>query len=164
MKKRRTSSKSAKTEFSTGYLAYGHYHIGGEDLAETSLDSLEILCSGMSGQMRDSDIRDHYRKTGDYDANEMYFNIWVNGFLIQFHFELMGLHVNYNAWDLMRPGHVHTATPAIVSYTIAAAYDWLSEHCIEDISEVFYEVAEQGIAWNIADAFRCGKAVSRGKR
>ena len=128
MKKRRTSSKSAKTEFSTGYLAYGHYHIGGEDLAETSLDSLEILCSGMSGQMRDSDIRDHYRKTGDYDANEMYFNIWVNGFLIQFHFELM------------------------------------SEHCIEDISEVFYEVAEQGIAWNIADAFRCGKAVSRGKR
>ena len=81
----------------TGYSAYGHYRIGQDDLKETSLYSLEILCSRMGRQMTDADIMREHKKTGDYDANEMHFNIWANGFLIQFQFELMGLHVMYNA-------------------------------------------------------------------
>ena len=31
----------------TGYSEYGHYHIGQDDLKSTSLDSLEVLCSGI---------------------------------------------------------------------------------------------------------------------
>lgn len=138
----------------TSYSEYGHYHIGQDDLKYTSLYSLEILCSKMAGQMTDADIKRYYKKTGDYDANEMNFNIWANGFLIQFQFELMGLHVMYNAWELKRPGCAHMATPSVVTGVVDAVTEWLQDHCIEDISETFYEVAEQGIAWQIVEQFK----------
>ena len=141
----------------TGYSAYGHYHIGQDDLRNTSLYSLEILCSQMGSQMSDADIKKYHDKSGDFDANEMYFNIWVNGFLIQFHFELMGLHVEYNAWELKRTGHVHMATPSVVTGTVDAVTTWLQDHYIEDISEEFYKAAEQGIAWQIVDEFTFGR-------
>ena len=151
-------------EFPTGYSAERHYHIGRDDLRDTDLDSLEILCSGMPGQMKDSEIRKRHLRSGDYDANEMRFNVWVNGFLIQFYFELMGLHVEYDVWDLMRSGHCHTATPEVVSKAVCAVYDWMKDHRIEDICETFYEAAEQGIAWGIADAFTRRKKTGRGSR
>ena len=65
----------------------------------------------------------------------------------------MGLHVEYDAWELLRPGHCHTATSAVVSGTVNAVVEWLKDHCIEDISEEFYKAAEQGIAWQIVDYF-----------
>lgn len=150
MKKKNTSWWSPKT---TGY-SNGHYFIGQYDLEETSLYSLEILCSKMEGQMTDADIMREHKKTGDYDANEMNFNIWVNGFLIQFQFELMGIHVMYNAWELKRPGNVHMATPSVVTGVVDAVTDWLKDHYIEDICEAFYEAAEQGIAWQIVEQFK----------
>ena len=150
MKKKNTSWWGPKK---TGY-SNGHYFIGQNDLKETSLYSLELLCSQMGGQMTDADIMREHKKTGDYDANEMYFNIWVNGFLIQFYFELMGLHVEYDAFELKRPGHVHMATPSVVTGVVDAVADWLKDHYIEDICEAFYEAAEQGIAWQIVEQFK----------
>lgn len=151
MKKKNTSWWGPKK---TSYSEYGHYHIGQDDLKDTSLYSLEILCSKMEGQMTDADIKRYYKKSGDYDANVMNFNIWANGFLIQFQFELMGLHVMYNAWELKRPGNVHMATPSVVTGVVDAVTEWLCNHCIEDICEAFYEAAEQGIAWQIVEQFK----------
>ena len=150
MKKKNTSWWGPKK---TGY-SNGHYFIGQNDLKETSLYSLEILCSQMGGQMTDADIMREHKKTGDYDANEMYFNIWVNGFLIQFYYELMGLHVEYDAFELKRPSSVHMATPSVVTGVVDAVADWLKDHYIEDICEAFYEAAEQGIAWQIVEQFK----------
>ena len=65
----------------------------------------------------------------------------------------MGLHVEYDAWELLRPGHCHTATLALVSGAVSAAVEWLSSHSIEEISEEFYKEAEQGIAQQIVDYF-----------
>lgn len=136
----------AKRALKFGRYSHGHYLVREEELKGSSLASLEILCRGMPDQMSDAEIERLHKKTGDYDANEMYFNIWVNGFLIQFHYELMGLHVEYNAWELLRPGHCHTATLAIVSKTVNAVVEVLKDHCIEDISEKFYKTFEQSIA------------------
>lgn len=138
----------------TGYDEYGYYHVGSVDLKDTSLDSLEILCSGMCGQMTDVDIEQEHKKTCDYDANEMFFNIWVNGFLIQFHYELFGIHVNYNVCELERSGHVHSATKEDVMKVASAVQKWLCNYHIEDISEEFYKVAEQGISQQIVDEFK----------
>jgi len=153
MKKKNTSWWGPKK---TGY-SNSHYHIGQDDLKETSLCSLEILCSRMEGQMSDADIKHYHKKTGDYDANEMNFNIWANGFLMQFQFELMGLHVMYNAWELKRLGCAHKATPSVVTGVVDAVTTWLQDHSIEDISEEFYKAAEQGIAWQIVDEFTFGR-------
>lgn len=157
MRRKKTDAGSWPAE--TGYSDFGHYLVGSSDLTGTGLESLEVLCSGMRGQMTDTEIRRQRRRTGDSDGSSMKLNVWVNGFLIGFEFNMYGLETIYDSWALNCGRFAHRATPDMVSRTAYAVYYWLKDYGVDDICEDFYRKAEQGVAKSIVDEFSMKKRI-----
>lgn len=118
------------------------------------LTSLEIRCSAaVMKNMTDAEIEANYKKTDDYDANELKMNVFVNGFCIEFNFNLFGLDVHYNAWNATNPSRTGYIDLDIVHKTIEAVAWWFQDKTIEMINEKFYFIAEREVAEEILAAF-----------
>lgn len=140
----------------TDYNAAGDWCVGISSLNETrKLTSLEIRCSSpVMKNMSNAEIEANFKKTRDYDANEMQMNVFVNGFCIEFCFNLYGLDVRYNAWEAINPCRTNYIDLDIINKTVAAVAWWFQDKTIDMIDEQFYRTAEKSAAEAILKEFK----------
>lgn len=125
-----------------------------EALKDTKLKYLQISCSDpIMNNMTNEDIEKHHKQTGDYDYNEVNFNIFINHhMLVEFNFDLFGIHVRYDLYRLNEDSPKEEFD--MVNDVIYIVNTYFKDKLIEMINESFYVTLERDLLKLIIDHFK----------
>ena len=134
------------------YSEQGYLKVDRKFLSGARCNSLEVLCSAWNANLTDNELAKIKADNpeGYVDCLEMRMNIFIDDVCIKLVWNIHGLDVSFNGYSAF----LHLAGFGAIADVVEAATSWFTMHNLEEISEEFYEKAEQEIAQAAIEALK----------